>query len=174
MTANLKMMPLIMSKIPKLPWTKTVIKNLRTFITVISAVATAFGLSGCGAYDPRQEALEPYVETNPSPQAIAGLWHHRHPSKSFTGTLLFRENGTGLYKPKGMEVISFMYEYAGNGVWRRLSQDGLRHIFKIANGKLLMYMPLGNAAVVFERQPSETNAAPGANATSASSSEASL
>lgn len=130
-------------------------KQFRTLTTAILFAITLCCLPGCAAwFDPRQKELEPYVETNPSPQAIVGLWHHRHPSESTASTVLFRENGTGIWKPKGGGTVSFSYVYTGNGVWKRETNDGLNHTYKIAKGKLLQFAPAGNA-LVYDRQTIE-------------------
>ena len=130
-------------------------KNIDKIVNLRLLIATIFvGLSTCcftscaWMFDPRQKALEPHVETNPSPQAIVGFWHHKHPTEPNTAlSILFRSNGTGVKKRIGSDPFSFTYVYEGNGEWRLNSLNGNRYICKIANGKLLEYAPAGNAFV---------------------------
>jgi uncharacterized lipoprotein YehR (DUF1307 family) len=119
-------------------------------ILIISIVCC--GLPGC-AGDPRAALLEPYVEINPSPKAIVGLWNWKSPGYSIT--ILFRKNGTGLYSwNKNEKPLSFTYEYTGNGIWRISLQHGT--VFKISKGHLLMKVYWSQ--IVFDRQPLDSAA----------------
>ena len=120
-------------------------KQFRLLTQLFIFAITACCISGC-AGDPRAVLLEPYVETNPSPKAIVGLWNYKN------RTILFRTNGTGLYSwEKDMNPISFTYEYSGNGEWRTSLFAGTGAVFKIAKGQLMFYIWLAKP-VSFDRK----------------------
>jgi hypothetical protein len=111
-------------------------KQFRLLTQLFIFAITACCISGC-AGDPRAVLLEPYVETNPSPKAIVGLWNSKY--STYSTTLLFRNNGTGLHSwNKDEKPVSFTYEYIGNGKWRTSLHQGT--VFKIAKGQLMLYM----------------------------------
>jgi|GEM_PF-2024123 hypothetical protein len=128
-------------------------KQFRLLTKVLLVAITACCISGC-AGDPRAVLLEPYVETNPSPKAIVGLWNTK--KSNWSSTILFRTNGTGLYSwrswnqwPKD-QTESFTYEYIGNGKWRTSAHPGT--VFKIAKGQLLHIADWGGGPQVYDRK----------------------
>lgn len=129
-------------------------KQFRLLTQVLLVAITACCISGC-ASDPRAVLLEPYVETNPSPKAIVGLWNCKHMWNYKNGsnmTILFRTNGTGLYSwKKDMNPNSFTYVYIGNGEWTISLFSGSGAVFKIAKGQLMLYMWPAKP-VIFDRE----------------------
>jgi hypothetical protein len=84
---------------------KSSFSNSRNFIVQHSILATLLlllvSLSSCVAPDARFSSLSTHVDRNPSPQAILGMWHFRHPtSQSLRTTLYFKADGTYLQKGK--------------------------------------------------------------------------
>jgi hypothetical protein len=119
--------------------------RILSYVLIIATVTC--GVSGC-ALDPRVALLEPYVEVNPSPKAIVGLWNRKVSGHSTT--ILFRKNGTGLHSwNKNEKPMSFVYEYKGKGTWKTSLHEGT--VFKIAKEHLLMNQY--GIKVVFDPQP---------------------
>ena len=111
-------------------------KLFQLLTQVVIFAITACCISAC-AGDPRAVLLEPYVETNPPPNAIVGLWNSKY--STYSTTILFRKNGTGLYSwNKDANPISFTYEYGAKGEWKTSLHGGI--VFKIAKGQLMLYM----------------------------------
>jgi hypothetical protein len=120
---------------------------IRVLSNVLIIATVACGMSGC-AVDSRAALLEPYVEINPSPKAIVGLWNRKVSGHSTT--ILFRKNGTGVHSwNKNEKPMSFVYEYTGKGTWKTSLHEGT--VFKIAKEHLLMKQYW--IQVVFDPQP---------------------
>lgn len=105
------------------------------------AVAALF-LTSCAAhhYDTGYKELVGKIETNPSADAIVGMWHRKGEGKvggllpfTYHLTVLLREDGTGLENGHGKGVgsvevedkaIPIRWAYRGGGVWVVWLADG--------------------------------------------------
>src|SRR3954471_19490854 len=92
----------------------------------LTAMAAFSLLTGCASSDPRIKMVEPFAETNPSPTAIEGMWHYKHPGEgAFSGvshTVLFKKDGVFYHKSRqgfagnvDVPMSQYTYQYVGNG-----------------------------------------------------------
>lgn len=129
------------------------------FLTIFAAISITVALTACGGIDPKVKMLEPYVEANPFPTAIEGMWHWRNLSGVGAGgshSLLFTKEGTVYWKSKqgiggdvDVPMLKAGYKYIGNGVWTTEHQPFPR--LRLAKGHLISYGPFGPWGA-FERQ----------------------
>lgn len=124
---------------------------------MLTGLIVATAVTGCSYTDPREPALRSSIESNPSPDAIVGMWHWQNPEVSNVKySILFASDGKILLKlPKYNTPFDGHYSYTGNGTWTaKFVYLPTKMMFQIASGKLIQTVEGGGTinTRVFERQ----------------------
>jgi hypothetical protein len=127
-------------------WHLLIIAALGSFVT------------GCTVtlYSEEYKKLQGLVETNPSEDALVGMWTRREVSGSAVANnaILFRSDHTGITKFTAddsdpllgwmgssdnltSEIGAFNWNYVGNGMWQMKNSKGRIDECRLAQGKLL-------------------------------------
>lgn len=101
--------------------------------------------------DPLVKTLEPYVERNPRPDAIVGMWH-ADKGGGFSESLLFKRNGDCVSRlitadyfgnRNAPQTQTYFWTYKGNGEWAVTIPAAWAGTtdekYKIAKGRLIAY-----------------------------------
>lgn len=131
---------------------------MKILSSILQSILLTCVLTGCGAniVTGEYKQLQPFIEPNPPPDAVVGMWTRREAfgSTVANNSILFRGDHSGLTKLTAddsdpilgwmgssddlkSEIGAFQWEYAGSGVWRMKNARGRVDECRLAQGKLM-------------------------------------